>query len=40
MRADLPPGARGTAVLAAPRIAGWRCEGRPAGSYGGWSPWR
>ncbi|MER7107854.1 YfhO family protein [Streptomyces sp. NPDC000229] len=35
VRADLPPGARGTAVLAAPRIPGWRCEGRPAGSYGG-----
>ncbi|MDN3293121.1 YfhO family protein [Streptomyces ficellus] len=35
VRADLPPGPRGTAVLAAPRIAGWRCEGRPAGSYGG-----
>ncbi|ORT58657.1 YfhO family protein [Streptomyces sp. CB03238] len=35
IRADLPPGTRGTAVLAAPRIAGWRCEGRPAGSYGG-----
>ncbi|MEV3990290.1 YfhO family protein [Streptomyces sp. NPDC049837] len=35
VRADLPPGTRGTAVLAAPRIAGWRCEGRPAGSYGG-----
>ncbi|MFG3508172.1 YfhO family protein [Streptomyces sp. NPDC047821] len=35
VRAELPPGTRGTAVLAAPRIAGWRCEGRPAGSYGG-----
>ncbi|MEU0273098.1 YfhO family protein [Streptomyces sp. NPDC006307] len=34
VRAQLPPGARaGTAVLAAPRIAGWRCEGRPADSY-------
>ncbi|MFG3497846.1 YfhO family protein [Streptomyces sp. NPDC047928] len=33
VRAELPPGARGTAVLAAPRIAGWKCEGRPAGSY-------
>ncbi|GAA2495900.1 YfhO family protein [Streptomyces gobitricini] len=35
VRADLPPGTRGTAVLAAPRIPGWRCEGLPAGSYGG-----
>ncbi|MET9801479.1 YfhO family protein [Streptomyces sp. NPDC006368] len=34
VRADLPPGIRpGTAVLAAPRIAGWRCEGRPADTY-------
>ncbi|MFJ8649059.1 YfhO family protein [Streptomyces sp. NPDC093546] len=34
VRAQLPPGARaGTAVLAAPRIAGWRCGGRPADSY-------
>ncbi|WP_010473497.1 YfhO family protein, partial [Streptomyces somaliensis] len=33
VRAVLPPGARGTAVLAAPRIAGWRCGGRPAGEY-------
>ncbi|MFF8832613.1 YfhO family protein [Streptomyces sp. NPDC015131] len=35
VRAELPPGTRGTAVLAAPRIAGWRCDGRPAASYGG-----
>ncbi|MEV4946638.1 YfhO family protein [Streptomyces sp. NPDC053755] len=35
VRAALPPGARGTVVLAAPRIAGWRCGGRPADSYGG-----
>ncbi|MFG2403535.1 YfhO family protein [Streptomyces brevispora] len=33
VRAELPPGARGVAVLAAPRIAGWSCDGRPAGSY-------
>ncbi|MBV7696100.1 YfhO family protein [Streptomyces sp. TRM70350] len=25
IRAELPPGSRGTAVVAAPRIAGWRC---------------
>ncbi|MFJ9798492.1 YfhO family protein [Streptomyces sp. NPDC101145] len=33
VRAELPPGARGVAVLAAPRIAGWGCEGRPAGDH-------
>ncbi|MGI5398452.1 YfhO family protein [Streptomyces sp. CA-135486] len=33
VRAELPPGTRGTAVLAAPRIAGWNCNGKPAGSY-------
>ncbi|OEJ26530.1 hypothetical protein AS594_20595 [Streptomyces agglomeratus] len=38
VRAALPPGARGTAVLAVPRIAGWSCgtdgaKARPAGSY-------
>ncbi|MFD9218813.1 YfhO family protein [Streptomyces sp. NPDC060064] len=33
VRAQLPPGTRGTAVLAAPRIAGWSCDGRPADSY-------
>ncbi|MFF5446969.1 YfhO family protein [Streptomyces sp. NPDC012888] len=33
VRAELPPGSAGTAVLAAPRIAGWTCGGRPAGSY-------
>ncbi|MFD3521467.1 YfhO family protein [Streptomyces sp. NPDC058653] len=32
VRAQLPPGSRGTAVLAAPRIAGWSCAGEPAGS--------
>ncbi|MFE6715532.1 YfhO family protein [Streptomyces sp. NPDC057695] len=34
LTATLPPGATGTAVVAAPRIAGWRCEGRRARSYG------
>lgn len=33
VRAQLPAGTRGVAVLAAPRIAGWSCDGRPAGSY-------
>ncbi|WP_405890534.1 YfhO family protein [Streptomyces sp. NBC_00133] len=33
VRAELPPGTEGTAVLAAPRIAGWSCNGKPAGSY-------
>ncbi|MFD0271620.1 YfhO family protein [Streptomyces sp. NPDC127106] len=28
--ATLPPGSEGTAVLAAPSIAGWTCNGRPA----------
>lgn len=32
VRAQLPPGSTGTAVLAAPRIAGWSCAGRPADS--------
>ncbi|MFD3481865.1 YfhO family protein [Streptomyces sp. NPDC058665] len=32
VRAQLPPGSRGTAVIAAPRIAGWSCAGKPAGS--------
>lgn len=31
--AELPTGTRGTAVIAAPRIAGWSCDGRPADSY-------
>lgn len=35
IRAELRPGARGTVVVAAPRIAGWTCEGRPADAYGG-----
>ncbi|WP_137988934.1 YfhO family protein [Streptomyces vilmorinianum] len=35
IRAELPPGTRGTVVVAAPRIAGWTCGGRPADSYGG-----
>ncbi|MGW7200569.1 YfhO family protein [Streptomyces chryseus] len=38
VRATLPPGTRGTAVFAMPRIAGWSCRAdgaaaRPAGSY-------
>ncbi|MGN9795770.1 YfhO family protein [Streptomyces sp. OZ13] len=33
VRAELPAGPGGTAVLAAPRIAGWSCGGRPADSY-------
>ncbi|MFG3529493.1 YfhO family protein [Streptomyces sp. NPDC047917] len=33
VRAELPPGTTGTVVLAAPRIAGWSCQGRPADSY-------
>ncbi|MET7615837.1 YfhO family protein [Streptomyces sp. NPDC005408] len=33
VRAELPPGTKGTAVLAAPRIAGWSCDGKPADSY-------
>ena len=38
--AELPPGSTGTAVLAAPRISGWRCaagdaEPRPARAYQG-----
>ncbi|WP_256251863.1 YfhO family protein [Streptomyces sp. yr375] len=40
VRAQLPPGTLGTAVLAAPRIAGWRCAvdddiAVPAGEYYG-----
>ncbi|MYW19870.1 hypothetical protein GT039_30905, partial [Streptomyces sp. SID2955] len=40
VRARLPAGSRGIAVLAAPRIAGWRCAtgdgpARPAGDYHG-----
>ncbi|MFF9566667.1 YfhO family protein [Streptomyces sp. NPDC014685] len=33
VRAELPAGSSGTVVLAAPRIAGWRCQGRPADDY-------
>ncbi|MFJ6633822.1 YfhO family protein [Streptomyces sp. NPDC091376] len=33
VRAELPTGSTGTAVLAAPRIAGWSCDGRPADRY-------
>ncbi|MFD0367916.1 YfhO family protein [Streptomyces sp. NPDC127114] len=34
-RATLRPGTAGTVVLSAPRIPGWRCDGRTADSYGG-----
>ncbi|WP_411106879.1 YfhO family protein [Streptomyces sp. cmx-4-9] len=30
IRAALPPGAAGTAVLSVPAVAGWTCNGRPA----------
>ncbi|WP_078490609.1 YfhO family protein [Streptomyces scopuliridis] len=33
VRAEVPAGSRGLAVLAAPRIAGWSCDGKPAASY-------
>ncbi|WP_326658460.1 YfhO family protein [Streptomyces sp. NBC_00385] len=33
VRAELQPGTNGLAVLAAPRIAGWSCDGHPADSY-------
>ncbi|MFD9724693.1 YfhO family protein [Streptomyces sp. NPDC059072] len=33
VRATLPPGATGTAVLSVPAVAGWSCDGRPAGSH-------
>ncbi|MGW6575112.1 YfhO family protein [Streptomyces sp. NPDC054945] len=33
VRATLPPGATGTAVLSVPAIAGWTCEGRPAAAH-------
>ncbi|WP_405761092.1 YfhO family protein [Streptomyces sp. NBC_01420] len=33
VRAEMPPGTQGVAVLAVPRTAGWSCGGRPAGSY-------
>ncbi|MFE1410738.1 YfhO family protein [Streptomyces sp. NPDC058746] len=33
VRATLPPGATGTAVLSVPAVAGWSCNGRPAGAY-------
>ncbi|MFH7600174.1 YfhO family protein [Streptomyces racemochromogenes] len=32
LTATLPPGSTGTAVVAVPAIAGWSCQGRPAGS--------
>ncbi|MFD9333483.1 YfhO family protein [Streptomyces sp. NPDC060028] len=33
VRATLPPGATGTAVLSVPAIAGWTCNDRPASAY-------
>ncbi|MEV6422949.1 YfhO family protein [Streptomyces sp. NPDC051662] len=33
VRAEVPAGSEGLAVLAAPRIAGWSCDGKPAASY-------
>ncbi|MEV7524060.1 YfhO family protein [Streptomyces sp. NPDC091371] len=33
VRATLPPGATGTAVLSVPAIAGWTCNGRPASAH-------
>ncbi|MGW6709688.1 YfhO family protein [Streptomyces sp. NPDC054956] len=33
IRATLPEGSTGTAVLAAPAIAGWTCDGRPAAAH-------
>ncbi|MBZ9596235.1 YfhO family protein [Streptomyces erythrochromogenes] len=33
IRADLPAGTTGTAVLSVPAIAGWTCNGRPAASH-------
>ncbi|WP_078913487.1 MULTISPECIES: YfhO family protein [unclassified Streptomyces] len=33
VRATLPPGATGTAVLSVPAITGWTCDGRPAAAH-------
>ncbi|MER6199072.1 YfhO family protein [Streptomyces sp. NPDC001586] len=33
IRAELPSGATGTAVLSVPAIAGWTCNGRPAAAH-------
>jgi hypothetical protein len=33
VQAEVPPGSAGYAVLSAPRIAGWTCDGKPAESY-------
>ncbi|MGT2528760.1 YfhO family protein [Streptomyces nojiriensis] len=33
VRATLPPGATGTAVLSVPAVAGWNCNDRPARAY-------
>ena len=36
IRADLPAGSTGTAVVAAPRIAGWRCATGDASAVPAW----
>ncbi|MER5732456.1 YfhO family protein [Streptomyces sp. NPDC002138] len=33
VRATLAPGSAGTAVLSVPAVAGWTCDGAPAGAY-------
>ncbi|MFD3758413.1 YfhO family protein [Streptomyces sp. NPDC058622] len=33
VRAVLPPGSTGTAVLSVPAVAGWTCNGRPAAAH-------
>ncbi|GGT34940.1 YfhO family protein [Streptomyces purpureus] len=33
VHAELPPGTRGLLVVAAPRIPGWTCDGRPATNH-------
>lgn len=33
VRATLPPGSTGTAVLSVPAISGWSCNDRPASAY-------
>ncbi|MGW0366398.1 hypothetical protein [Streptomyces sp. NPDC002990] len=35
VRATLPAGSTGTAVLSVPAIAGWSCDGRPASAHPG-----
>ncbi|MCX5198906.1 YfhO family protein [Streptomyces sp. NBC_00249] len=33
LRATLPPGSTGTALVATPAVAGWTCDGRPASAH-------